>query len=93
MRGCGASAALPSVNLLAISVVYQNGVFLVSLELVQRNIDEYHGVHSDPNEASRDTGANSVNLEELLCQEMLSDQAADKEDVIGKALSSARRLI
>lgn len=62
----GASAASTSVHLPAIFVVYRKRVLGVSLESVQSDYDEYRGVHSGPDVASREAGADDMSLEERL---------------------------
>lgn len=64
----GASVSSTSVKLPAIPAVYQTGVSQVILESVRRDYDEYHGVRSSLNEASREASHDGVRLNELLEQ-------------------------
>lgn len=59
------------------------------VRFVQRDYDEYHGVHTGSNEASGKAGADDVSWEELFDEELLWVQAADEEDVTEQTLSSA----
>lgn len=76
----------------AITVVYRNGVLQVSLESMQRDHDEYRGVHSGLNWASGEVGSEEVSLEKSLEQELLWDQVTYSEDVTEETLSSVRQL-
>lgn len=67
----GADVAPTLGNSLAISAIHRTGVLRVTVKLVRRKYDEYRGVDGDPNEASRRTGDDGVNLDALLEQELL----------------------
>lgn len=68
-------------------------VLQATLESFQRDYDVYHGVHSGPSEASRESNANDISLERMFEQNFPWNQAACNEDVTEHASSTAQRLI
>lgn len=64
----GTSATSTLAHLPASPIVYRDGVSRDSLELVQRDRDEYRGMQSAADETSREAGADEASLEELLEQ-------------------------
>lgn len=90
---CSASVASTSVNLHATPVLYEERVWQVCLESVQRDYDEYRGVYSDPHDPCRETSADGVILEEFPAKELLRDRVADTENVTVEMLSSGLRFI